>query len=89
MIDLQYLNFLKGLLLNSLISEVIREQHQPWALHTCWIYKLAELESITNKREAGTLKNLISSVSDLIRPPYLLLSKTKTGNSDLFSYRGG
>ena len=41
------------------------------ALHTCWIYELAELESITNKREAGTLKNLISSVSDLIRPPYL------------------
>lgn len=40
------------------------------AVHSTWIYELAELDSITNKKQAGALKNLLSSPKDLIRPPY-------------------
>ena len=39
-------------------------------VHSCWIYELAELESITNKREAGTLKNLLTTSIDTFRKPY-------------------
>ena len=39
-------------------------------IHSCWIFELAELESITNSRDAGALKNLITTRSDLYRPPY-------------------
>ena len=39
-------------------------------IHSCWIFELAELESITNSRDAGALKNLITTRSDLFRAPY-------------------
>ena len=40
------------------------------AIHSGWIYELAELDSIVSKKEAGRLKNLISSPKDNFRPPY-------------------
>ena len=39
-------------------------------VHSCWIYEQAELESLTSKRQAGTLKNLITSSTDTFRKPY-------------------
>lgn len=38
--------------------------------HSCWIYELAELDSVMSRREAGRLKNLISTPRDRIRLPY-------------------
>lgn len=40
------------------------------AIHSGWIYELAELDSIVSKKEAGKLKNWISSPKDNFRPPY-------------------
>jgi predicted P-loop ATPase len=40
------------------------------AIQTCWIYELAELETKTNNREAGTIKALLSSSVDSFRVPY-------------------
>ncbi len=40
------------------------------ALHACFIYEAAELDSITTKKQAGALKALISSRQDSFRPPY-------------------
>jgi hypothetical protein len=39
-------------------------------VHSCWVYELAELESITNAKQAGALKNLITTATDVFRPPY-------------------
>jgi len=39
-------------------------------IHSCWIFELAELESITRGRETGRLKNLITTSVDIMRPPY-------------------
>jgi hypothetical protein len=39
-------------------------------VHSCWIFELAELESVTGKRDAGRLKNLITSSTDTFRVPY-------------------
>lgn len=39
-------------------------------IHCCWIFELAELESITGRKDAGTLKNLITTRSDMFRAPY-------------------
>jgi predicted P-loop ATPase len=39
-------------------------------VHSKWIYELAELESITNKRAAGELKNTITIRADNFRVPY-------------------
>jgi hypothetical protein len=39
-------------------------------IHSCWIYEQAELESITSKKAAGALKNLITTATDTFRPPY-------------------
>jgi predicted P-loop ATPase len=40
------------------------------ALHSTWIFELAELESVTGKRSVGKLKNIITTASDLLRVPY-------------------
>jgi hypothetical protein len=40
------------------------------AIHSGWLYELAELDSIVSRKEAGRLKNLISSPKDTFRPPY-------------------
>ena len=39
-------------------------------VHSTWIYELAELESVTNRKESGRLKNLITTSIDNMRPPY-------------------
>jgi len=39
-------------------------------VHCTWIYELAELESYTNKRAAGELKNTITTRTDNFRVPY-------------------
>jgi hypothetical protein len=39
-------------------------------VHSCWVYELAELETITSKKQAGALKNLITTATDVFRPPY-------------------
>jgi hypothetical protein len=39
-------------------------------LHSTWFLELAELETVTSKRAAGELKNLLSTSSDMFRPPY-------------------
>jgi hypothetical protein len=39
-------------------------------VHSCWIFELAELESVTGKRKAGRLKNLITTRTDMFRVPY-------------------
>ncbi|MCP9806704.1 hypothetical protein KBY71_09280 [Cyanobium sp. T1B-Tous] len=39
-------------------------------VHSTWIYELAELESVTSRKEAGRLKNLITTSVDNLRPPY-------------------
>lgn len=39
-------------------------------IHCCWIFELAELESITGRKDAGALKNLITTRSDMFRAPY-------------------
>ena len=39
-------------------------------VHSCWIYELAELETITNKIKSGALKNLITTATDAFRQPY-------------------
>jgi len=39
-------------------------------VHSTWIYELAELESVTGRKEAGRLKNLITTRADLVRVPY-------------------
>lgn len=40
------------------------------AAHQSWFYELAELESITTRKEAGELKAVLSTTVDRIRPPY-------------------
>jgi len=39
-------------------------------VHSTWIYELAELESVTSRKESGRLKNLITTSVDLVRVPY-------------------
>jgi hypothetical protein len=39
-------------------------------VHSCWIFELAELESVTGRRESGRLKNLITTSVDMFRQPY-------------------
>jgi hypothetical protein len=39
-------------------------------IHSTWIYELAELESVTSRKEAGKLKNLITTSTDVLRVPY-------------------
>lgn len=39
-------------------------------VHSTWLYELAELESYTNKRAAGELKNTITTRTDNFRVPY-------------------
>lgn len=39
-------------------------------VHSRWIFELAELDSITSKKDDGHLKNLITTQEDLITVPY-------------------
>lgn len=40
------------------------------AVHSCWIFELAEIEHITGGRAEGRLKNLITTSIDSVRLPY-------------------
>ncbi len=39
-------------------------------VHSNWIFELAELESVTGRRESGRLKNLLTTCTDSLRVPY-------------------
>ena len=54
------------------VTDTAQTKHEDFllSLHGCWFYELAELDSITNKKEAGELKNDLSSPKDDIRVPY-------------------
>ncbi len=54
------------------VTDTAQSKHEDFllALHGCWFYELAELDSITSKKEAGELKNCLSSPKDDIRVPY-------------------
>ena len=54
------------------LTDTAQDKHEDFllAIHSCWIYELAELDSITSKKEAGALKNNLSSPKYTIRVPY-------------------
>ena len=39
-------------------------------IHSCWIYEQAELEAVTSRKQAGALKNLLTTATDTFRLPY-------------------
>ena len=45
------------------------------AIHTCWIYELAELDAVTGRKEAAEVKAVLSSPVDHFRPPYARVSE--------------
>ena len=47
-----------------------KEKETLQAIHSCWIMELAELDSLTGRREAGAVKNLLSSSVDKYQAPY-------------------
>lgn len=47
-----------------------KEKETLQAIHSCWIMELAELDSLTGKRESGAVKALLSSSVDKYQPPY-------------------
>lgn len=47
-----------------------KEKETLQAIHSCWILELAELDSLTGKRESGAVKALLSSSIDKYQPPY-------------------
>ena len=61
-------------------------------IHSTWLYELAELESFTSKREAGHIKNTLTTAIDNFRVPYGRTTEKKkrsgvfcgTANSDTF-----
>lgn len=63
---------LKALASGDWFSSSHADQEKDFLLnvHSCWIYELAELESITGRKAAGALKNLITTATDSFRPPY-------------------
>jgi predicted P-loop ATPase len=47
-----------------------KEKETLQAIHSCWVMELAELDSLTTKREAGAVKALLSSSIDKYQLPY-------------------
>jgi predicted P-loop ATPase len=45
------------------------------AIHTAWIYELAELDAVTGRKEAAEVKAVLSSPVDHFRPPYARCSE--------------
>ena len=39
-------------------------------IHNTWIFELAELETLTGRKAAGHLKNMLTTTTDLVRVPY-------------------
>ena len=65
-------SFWKALASEAWFSDTWQEKPQDlfMQIQRCWFYELAELESMTNKKDAGTLKALLSSSIDSFRVPY-------------------
>ena len=40
------------------------------ATHQCWLYELAEIETVTSNKAIGALRALLSSPMDVFRAPY-------------------
>lgn len=40
------------------------------ATHQCWLYELAEIETVTSNKAIGALRGLLSSPMDVFRAPY-------------------
>jgi hypothetical protein len=53
-------------------TSTIPDQDKDWTLnvHCCWIFELAELESLTGAKAAGKIKNMLTTTTDLVRVPY-------------------
>ena len=47
-----------------------KEKETLQAIHSCWVMELAELDSLTSKKEAGAVKALLSSSVDKYQLPY-------------------
>jgi predicted P-loop ATPase len=71
----------QGMLKSSALTELASEEWHTSSIpkddkdfllnvHSTWLYELAELESYTNKRAAGELKNTITTRTDNFRVPY-------------------
>ncbi|QPN60275.1 hypothetical protein H8F24_02000 [Synechococcus sp. CBW1002] len=58
-------------------------------IHSKWIYELAELESVTGRRDTGRLKNLITTASDTLRVPYGKGNETRERRSIFVSTVNG
>ena len=39
-------------------------------IQTCWVFEIAELDGMTNKKDAAQIKSLLSSSKDIFRRPY-------------------
>jgi predicted P-loop ATPase len=52
-----------------------RPRAAPVAIHTAWIYELAELDAVTGRKEAAEVKAVLSSPVDHFRPPYARTSE--------------
>ena len=51
------------------------------AIHSTWIYELAELDGITSRKEAADVKAILSSPTDRFRPPYARTSEVHPRSS--------
>ena len=47
-----------------------RDQDLYMAIQTCWFYELAELDSMTSKKDQGAIKAMLSSSVDTFKRPY-------------------
>ena len=65
-------SFWKALASEAWFSDTWQDKPQDlfMQIQRCWFYELAELDSMTSKKDAGTLKALLSSSIDSFRSPY-------------------
>ena len=65
-------SFWKALASEAWFSDTWQDKTQDlfMQIQRCWFYELAELDSMTNQKDAGTLKALLSSSIDSFRAPY-------------------
>ncbi len=64
--------FLKTLASPAWFCDTAQDQDKDlkMVIHSTWFYELAELETITGKKEAGQIKALLSGSTDKFRAPY-------------------
>jgi len=65
-------SFVKALASPELLNDTTqpKEKETLQAIHSCWVMELAELDSLTSKKEAGAVKALLSSSVDKYQLPY-------------------